>query len=384
MVSQRKSVVVTGMSWTTALGDTLEGVWARLLKGETGVKHVPSPHELRNYHAAKITSDEFSTEPGTRLHEIATHTLRKAITDAALSSHLIEKTWLVLGTSFGARLDEQAYVTSPLNQWATEIAAGLGFSSRYSSLSTACSSGSDALLLGSELIQQGTAEICICGGIDLVTDSKRLAHSALGTMSPTQLRSFDKHHDGTLLGEGAAFLVLENKQHAKERGHDYYANLRGCGSANDANGLTAPDPNGLAARLAIERSLKDAELSPDHIQLYNAHGSGTVMNDETEIKALNAVFNNKQQQLMVFATKGAFGHTLGATGAIEAIALIQALNTGEIPPIVGLESPENNYSFVFPYKNAIKHDARIGMSLTLGFGGFDTSLIFESKKGRYV
>ncbi len=185
------------------------------------------------------------------------------------------------------------------------------------------------------------------------------------------LRAFDRRHDGTLLGEGAGFVVLEADP-AKP-----LAVLRGCGSANDGTGMTAADTSGKCARFAIERSLTDAGLSAGEVRLINAHGSGTQMNDLTEKNALGEVFAAGQGRPLVFATKGNFGHSLGATGALEAIALVLAMRSGRVPPIFGLEDADPEFALPLARGAAVEHSARIGLSLTLGFGGYDTSLVFE-------
>jgi 3-oxoacyl-[acyl-carrier-protein] synthase II len=139
--------------------------------------------------------------------------------------------------------------------------------------------------------------------------------------------------------------------------------------------MTSPDPAAMGARLAMERSLSDAGLRPEDIGLVNAHGSATPANDRAEAEAFRAVFGAARP--LVFATKGALGHTLGATGAMEAIALILGLREGVVPPIAGLEQPEPGFPCPLPVGRPVRHEERIGLSLTLGFGGFDTSLVFE-------
>jgi 3-oxoacyl-[acyl-carrier-protein] synthase II len=195
-------------------------------------------------------------------------------------------------------------------------------------------------------------------------------------MSPSFLRAFDQHHDGTLLGEGAAFLVLEAGNRAIERTAPIYAFLRGIGSANDAATMAGPDLTGRGARLAMQRAIFDAGLAPEDVDLVNAHASGTPLNDTVERDALKSVFDTSAGPL-VFATKGNFGHSLGATGAIEAIALILALRKQMVPPILGLEEPDPAFPFRLPLHKAVNCDAHIGLSLTLGFGGFNTCLLFE-------
>jgi 3-oxoacyl-[acyl-carrier-protein] synthase II len=358
---------VTGMAWTTPLGDSLEGVWESLLAGRSGIRPVAHQGRLRNDLAAPVAEPDLSVAPGSRLHHMACSAIARAL-QAAGKTASDPAVQLVVGTSLGTYLEDPP--EAPLYGWIEKVGAELGMTSKPIGVSTACSSGSDAILLGAELIRSGAASCCVCGGADVLTWSKRIGHSSLGTMSPTTLRAFDRRHDGTLLGEGAGFVVLEADP------GEPLAVLRGCGSANDGTGMTSADTSGKCARLAIERSLTDAGLSAGEVGLINAHGSGTQMNDLTEKNALGEVFRGDPKPL-VFATKGNFGHSLGATGALEAIALVMAMRSGRVPQIFGLEDPDPEFALPLARGVAVEHSARIGLSLTLGFGGYDTSLVFE-------
>jgi 3-oxoacyl-[acyl-carrier-protein] synthase II len=362
-------IAVTGMAWITPLGDSVSAVWEKLLSGQTGMRPIAHPGRLRNDLAASVASPDDSIPPHERLHQIALDCLRRALEAANLSANDPD-TRLVVGTSLGTYLEDSP--DQSLYDWAAAVGREAGLAKPPMAVSTACSSGSDAILLAAEMIRMGQAKRCICGGADVLTWTKRIGHSTLGTMSPTTLRAFDQRHDGTLLGEGAGFLVLESDP---SRGKPV-AFFRGAGAANDATAMTAADTTGLSAQYAIERSLADAQLPASAIGLINAHGSGTQMNDLTEKNGLQKVFTAKPAPL-VFATKGNFGHSLGATGALEAIALIMALKTGRVPPIAGLEHPDPEFTLPLAYPNAVDHPAQFGLSLTLGFGGFDTSLVFE-------
>jgi len=368
-MSHNPRIAVTGMAWLTALGDDLESVWHALLEGKSGIRPIPYSGRMRNLLAAPAADAEIP--PTERLVKIACDTIRKALASAHREPGDPEVR-LVLSTSLGAYLDEEAS-RAPLSGWATDVATELGAAVPPIVISTACSSGSDAILVGAQLIRSGAASCCVCGGADVLTPNKRLAHSALGTMSPTHLRAFDVRHDGTLLGEGAGFLVLE----PEGQGQRPLAILSGAGSANDASGMTVADITGRSAGYAIERSLADAELPLSAIGLINAHGSGTVMNDTTESNTFTALFTGPERPL-VFATKGNFGHTLGATGAIEAIALILAMREGRVPPIFELEQPLPEFQLPLAISQPVSCTGRAGLSLTLGFGGFDTSLVFEA------
>ena len=372
MTTPADRVCVTGMAWTTPLGDSLERVWQRLLSGETGMTPMPHPGRIRNTLAALTPSVSFDLPPHERLSKMAAATIERALAESG-NDPAGPGLLLILGTSFGTYLEDDPPESS-LHAWADRVARNVGAGVAPIVVSTACSSGSDAILLGAELIRAGAARRCVCGGVDVLTASKRLNHSALGTMSPTTLRAFDDRCDGTLLGEGAAFLVLEPWQAESQVA---LAWLRGAGSANDAAGMTAPDSTGAGARHAMERSLADAGLQPGDIGVINAHGSGTPLNDATERAAYRDLFSADGRPL-VFATKGNLGHSLGATGAIEAIALVLALRNRQVPPIVGLEQPDPEFPLPLSCRQAAPCDARFGLTLTLGFGGFDTSLVFEA------
>jgi len=362
---------VTGMAWTTALGNDLEIVWERLLRKETGLATVPHSVRLRNSMAAAVSSAPASLLPAERMQLMARDTIERALV-AARQDRTDPGVRLIVGTSLGAYLEDTLQRKS-LYAWARQLGDAVGMFHPPIAVSTACSSGSDAIVLGAEMIRNGLAECCICGGVDVLSISKRLAHSSMGTMSPTMLRAFDVRHDGTLLGEGAAFVVLQ----AQADVANPIAYLRGVGSANDATGMTVPDAEGCGGRLAIERSLADADIEPAAIGLINAHGSATPLNDASERAAFGQVFPGFPRPL-VFATKGNFGHSLGATGAIEAVALLLALRSGRVPPIVELEQSDPGFPLPLAYPSEVRCQASVGLSLTLGFGGFDTSLVFEA------
>jgi 3-oxoacyl-[acyl-carrier-protein] synthase II len=363
------AVAITGMAWSTALGDDLDRVWGRLLAGEDGFAPHPSPFPLRN---DCIAACDGTGSAGARLRTLAAETATRAIAAAGLDGTRPD---LVIGTSLGAYLDDEDDQERDLYAWAHDVADRIGARPPVC-VSTACSSSADALLIGAELVRTGAADVCLAGGADVVTPVKRLAHSALATMSRTRPRAFDRRRDGMLLGEGAAFLVLERVDEAIARRAPWTATLRGVGSANDAAGMTAPHPTGAAARLAMRRALTDAGVDASAVGVVHAHGSATALNDAIERDAFTSLFGSGPLPI-VFATKCAFGHTLGATGAMETIALVLALRHGAVPPIAGLAEPDPEMPFALPCGALLRHAASLGLSLTLGFGGFNTAVIVE-------
>jgi 3-oxoacyl-(acyl-carrier-protein) synthase len=373
-------VVVTGTAWATPLGDGLQEVWERLCSGKSGVAPVPSPQRVRTELAAVVPDPVY--RPGgeaawERQVALAARTMAAALEDAGLSPD-DPRLAVVLGTSFGAQLDS---VVDPPQDWATAAARQLGHRGRPIVVTTACSAGSDALLVADALLRGADEErIFLAGGVDVLTEAKRLGHSALGTMSPTGLRAFDADRDGMILGEGAGFLVLETAPAARRRGARVRAALRGTGSANDAFGLTAPDPSGSSVVASVRRSLAGSGSSPGEVSVICAHGTGTRLNDEVEAAGLERLFGGAGggSGPVVFGTKGALGHSLGATGAVEAVATVLALGEGRVPPVPGLDTPLPGLTLHVPAGRPQPVRGTIGISLTLGFGGFNTCLLFST------
>lgn len=379
-------VWVTGMAWSTPLGTGLDDVWRSLLEGRSGIRAVPSVHPLRNDRAAVLPHLSPDKDAGERLHVLSRDTLAEAVADAGLDV-TDPRLRTVFGTSYGPHLDDTGVIA--LDDWCADVTGELNMPQAPVSLTTACSSGSDSLLVGAELIRNGDAEICVCGAADVLTPAKRLGHSALGTMSPTSLRAFDEAHDGTILGEGAAFLVLESARSATARGARPHGYLLGAGSANDAVNTAAPDLSGDSVVRAVGRALLAAGRHAEDVAVVNAHGSGTPVNDLVEYRSYERLFaatGSTATSPTVFATKGAFGHTLGATGALEAVAVLLALRDGVVPPVPGLTTVMPGFPLPLPMGGPAAFDGRVdrmdrvGLSVTLGFGGFNTCLAFEGTR----
>lgn len=367
-------VAVTGMAWDTALGADLDDVWQALLAGESGIRAVPSAHPVRNELAAVLPDLPADDDHRARQRELGRRTVSAAVQDAGLDVG-DPRLRLVAGTSYGPHLDALA---ESLGDWGDELANDLGMAHRALTVSTACSAGSDAIALGATLIAEGVAECCVVGGVDVLTPAKRIGHSLLGTMSPTRLRAFDTERDGTVLGEGAAFLVLESADSARLRGARVHGRVTGAGSANDAASPTAPDTSGDTVVRAIDAALRAAGRDVAEVAVVNAHGSGTRVNDDVETVSLRRTFASTVEGSTVFATKGAFGHTLGATGALEAVAVLLALREQRVPPVVGLTTPMPDFPLPLPVGAGLPVTGDVGLNVTLGFGGFNTCLVLEA------
>lgn len=366
-------VFVTGMAWSTPLGDSIDEVWSALLAGRSALRELPSGHALRTELAATVPGVCAAWPARDRQRTLTERTLDAAFADAGLEPD-DRGARIVAGTSFGAHLDEPG---DELDAWAVDAAEAIGHARRPLVVSTACSAGADSILIGAELVRTGAAETCVAGGADVVTAAKRLGHSALGTLSRGRLLAFDRRRDGMVPGEGAAFLVLESARSVGRRGARVDAVLRGAGASNDAAGLTAPDPSGTSVALAVRRCLAAARRRAGDVAVVSAHATGTALNDEAESASLRRVFGDRRGHPVVFATKGALGHSLGATGAIEAVTLVLALRDGRVPPVAGLRDPLDDFPLRLAAGAATSFTGATGLTLTMGFGGFNTCLLFE-------
>jgi 3-oxoacyl-[acyl-carrier-protein] synthase II len=249
---------------------------------------------------------------------------------------------------------------------------------------SACAAGAHAIGEAVELIESGRADAVVAGGSEAgLVPLARAAFSALDALSPSGIsRPFDVRRDGFVMGEGAAVLIVEDAEQARERGANVLAYVRGYGATTDAYHLTAPDKEGLGAAEAIRVALADAGLSPEDVVYVNAHGTSTPLNDRSETKALKAALGDAAKDIPVSSTKSAIGHLLGAAGAVEAVATILALRDRIAPPTLGHEEPEEGLDLDYVPGKArpldIDGKPAVGLSNAFGFGGHNAVLCLEA------
>jgi 3-oxoacyl-[acyl-carrier-protein] synthase II len=249
---------------------------------------------------------------------------------------------------------------------------------------SACAAGSHAIGESAKLIQSGAADAVVTGGSEAgLVPLARAAFAALDALSETGIsRPFDVRRDGFVMGEGAAVLILENGDKARERGANILAYVRGYGATSDAYHLTAPDKEGAGAAQAMRVALADAELTPADVVYINAHGTSTPLNDRAETKAIKAALGDAAKDIPVSSTKSAIGHLLGAAGAVEAAATILALRDRIAPPTLGHEQPEEGLDLDYVPGKArpldIDGKPAVGLSNAFGFGGHNAVLCLEA------
>lgn len=396
-----ESIVVTGMGIVTGLGCGKEAIADALLHGVSGVgevKYLDTSHADIPVCEVQMSEEEMRRSLGISADEVVTRTpllamlaMREALQQAGLKVDRTRRVALINGTTVGGmEKSEQFYnrffagENAPYIE-AHDCGAGTDAMARHfgefsmaTTISTACSSAANAVILGAELLQTGEADIAVVGGTECLSKFHLNGFNTLMILDRKRCRPFDDTREGLNLGEGAAFLVLEREHEALDRKAEICCRLEGFGNACDAFHQTATSPNGEGAFLAMTKALKSSGLQKTDIDYINAHGTGTGNNDSSEATALLRVFGDKYPP--VSSTKAYTGHCTSAAGSVEAVISILAMQKGFIPANLGFENPMKDVDFV-PQKD-LKTGCRMDhvMTNSFGFGGNDSSLIF----GRYV
>jgi 3-oxoacyl-[acyl-carrier-protein] synthase II len=279
----------------------------------------------------------------------------------------------VRGTA--TRYSADAIVGSPISTSADVVAHVFGLGGPRITIATACSSSANAIGIGFDWLRLGRVDAVVAGGTESLCRMTYAGFNALHAVSAAPCKPFDRRRDGLSIGEGAAFFVLESRGHAERRGARIHGEVLGYGNSADAHHPTAPHPDGTGAMLAMRRALACAGLDPSAIEYVNAHGTGTPLNDAVEARAIRTVFGPHVRRLAVSSTKGAIGHTLGAAGALEALATLLSLRDGFLLPTVNLEEPDPECEIDLVPAHGRDADLRCALSNSYGFGGNNTSVV---------
>jgi 3-oxoacyl-[acyl-carrier-protein] synthase II len=258
---------------------------------------------------------------------------------------------------------------------ADHIATHLHLGGPKTTFMTACSSGATAIGYARDLIRMGAADRIVCGGTEPLCRITYAAFNALQAVDPEYCKPFDKDRNGMSLGEGAGILVLESLAHARARRATIYGEILGYGISCDASHMTAPDPTGRGAIQAMRRALADAGCGPGDVDYINAHGTATPANDRMEARAIQTLFGIHAPRVPVSSTKSMIGHTLGAAGAIEAVACILAIEQSFIPPTIHHHIAEDDCTLDVVPGTARQADIRVALSNSFAFGGNNTCLV---------
>ena len=410
-----KRVVVTGLGALTPLGKTVAEYWQGLADGINGcdfikqfdatkfktrfgceVKDFDPTHYLDRKEARKI--DRFT--------QFALIASDEAVKDAGISKHNVDvdRVGVIFASGIGGLITFQEEVVNFASGDGTprfnpffipkmilDIAAGQisirhGFRGPNYAVVSACASSTNAIIDAFDNIRLGRADIIISGGSEAVISAAGVGgFNAMKALSErnddpkTASRPFDKDRDGFVIGEGAGIIILESLDHAIARGAKIYCEIAGGGATADAHHITAPHPEGLGAQNVMRTALKDAGMQPGDIDYINVHGTSTPLGDIAESKAILNVFGEHAYDLNISSTKSMTGHSLGAAGAIEALACIMAVTKNIIPPTINhfTDDPELDAKLNFTFNKAQHRTVNAALSNTFGFGGHNASVIVK-------
>jgi 3-oxoacyl-[acyl-carrier-protein] synthase II len=415
-----RRVVVTGIGLVTPLGVGTDNNWRRLLAGESGLRAIQSfdvsdlPAKIAGQvprgstESGLFNTDDWVPPKDQKKMDLfiiyAIGAAVQAIEDSGWKpqdDESRERTGVMIGSGIGGlpgiaemaltlhergprRVSPFFIPASLINLASGNVSIRYGFKGPNHAVVTACSTGAHALGDAARLIQIDDADVMVCGGAEAAICRLGMAGFAASRALSTNFndepsrasRPWDRDRDGFVMGEGAGIVVLEEYEHAKQRGAKIYGELIGYGMSGDAHHVTAPAEDGNGAFRSMRNALKRANLAPDRIDYINAHGTSTPLGDEIELGAVKRLFGDHAFKLSMSSTKSAIGHLLGAAGSVEAIFSILAMRDGVAPPTLNLENPSPGCDIDLVPKQAKERKIRHVLSNSFGFGGTNASLIF--------
>lgn len=405
-------VAVTGLGCVSPLGMDVQQTWSNLIQGVSGIGPIThfDASEFKVRIAAEVKGfdgvDLFGNREARRMDrftQFAVAAAQMAVRDAGLEINEVncDHIGVVMGTGIGGlgTLYEQMQVfidrgpsrVSPFlvpmmlpDTAAGMIAIYLGVRGPNMAVITACATGTNAIGESAEIIRRGKASVVLAGGSEAAIVPIAIAGmSVMGALSTLNddpqraSRPFDLERDGFVMGEGAAVVVLEDWEYARKRGAHILAEVKGYGATNDAYHISAPAENGAGAARCMMAAILDANLSPEQIDYINAHGTSTPLNDKSETAAIKTVFGELAYQIPISSTKSMTGHLLGASGALEAVFCVRALQEGVIPPTINYHSPDPACDLDYVPNTARRENLKHVMSNSFGFGGHNACIILS-------
>lgn len=405
-----RRVVVTGMGTVNPIGNNNEQTWKSILEKKCGIDVIslfdPKDHKVKNAGQIKdLNFEDFldakDAKNTDRFINLALIATQEAVKNANLDLDKIDKerfgvlftsgigglgniqdTSITCHQKGPGRISPYFIPRGLINLSAGRIAMEYKAQSYVSSVVTACAAGTNAIGDAYLRIAYNQEDIIITGGSESSICEIGIggfqAMRALSTTEDPKKASipFDKDRNGFVMGEGAGSLVLEELEHAKARGANIIAEVVGYGVSCDANHITSPLLDGSGAAIAISKAIKSANLKPEDITYFNAHGTSTKLNEITESNAIKLVFKEHAKNLYVSSTKGNTGHMLGGTGAVEAVITLLGMQNGVIPPTINTTNIDEELGLNLPL-DLVKTDIKYAMSNSLGFGGHNASIIFK-------
>jgi len=408
----RRRVVITGIGLVTPLGTGIEKTWDGIVKGRSAVREITlfDPTGLPSRIAAEVTDfdvDAFielkDQKKMDRFIHFALAAASMAMEDSGLkiTRDNADRVGVIVGAGIGGlpaierftltlskrgfrRISPFFIPMSIINLASGQISIRFGVKGPNSAVATACASGTHSIGDSFRLIQYGIADAMITGGAEATITSVGIAgFSAMKALSTRNdepekaSRPFDRDRDGFVMGEGSGILILEELNHAMQRGARIYAEVIGYGMTSDAHHITSPPPDGEGAAECMRTALKDAGIRPEDVDYINAHGTSTKHGDEIETLAIKKVFGEHAYRLCVSSTKSMIGHLLGASGGVEAAITALAIYNRTAPPTINLDNPDEGCDLDYVPHKARPLDINIGMSNSFGFGGTNACIVLK-------
>lgn len=399
-------VAVTGLGTINSLGNSVDAAWAEIIAGRSAIAQVTSVDAsmLHAKVAAEVKGydesahfDERELEWLDRFSQFALVAAQQAVDDAGLDFQkdgLGEETATIVASGIGGYTTmDKAYVrlykdgiprarpsTIPrlmISAAASQVSMKHGLTGPTFCVSSACSSANHAIGEAYWMVRSGRVRAAVTGGAEAtITLGSQRSWESLRVMATDTCRPFSKDRRGMVIGEGSGILVLERMDEAQARGAKIYAEIVGYGASADAGDIVMPSEVG--ASRAIRQALTTAGLNPEDVDYVNAHGTGTVLNDVTETKAIKIVFGDAAKRLQVSSTKSMHGHTLGAAGALEAVTTVRAMAEGVIPPTANYLGPDPECDLDYVPNEARDGKIRAAVSNSFAFGGLNAVLAFRA------
>ena len=413
-----KRVVVTGLGALTPLGNSVAEYWQGLSDGVNGCDFIKQfdATKFKTRFACEVKDfdptvylDRKEARKIDRFTQFALIASDEAVKDAGINRDNVDvdRVGVIFASGIGGLITFQEEVVNFASGDGTprfnpffipkmilDIAAGQisirhGFRGPNYAVVSACASSTNALIEAFDNIRLGRADVIISGGSEAVISAAGVGgFNAMKALSErnddpkSASRPFDKDRDGFVVGEGAGVIILESLEHALARGAKIYCEIAGGGASADAHHITAPHPEGLGAQNVMRTALKDAGMKPEDIDYINVHGTSTPLGDIAETKAILNVFGEHAYKLNISSTKSMTGHSLGAAGAIEALACILAVTRDIVPPTINhfTDDPELDSKLNFTFNKAQHRTVNAALSNTFGFGGHNASVIVKKYK----
>jgi 3-oxoacyl-[acyl-carrier-protein] synthase II len=387
-----RRVAVTGLGAVSPFGTGVKVYWNGLAAGACAIRPVTliETEGFRCRLAAEVPDGTGGSARRSRADRFALAAAREALDDAGLGREDRAETALIVGAVGGGMLEAEAWYWArsrgarprgwrglgsmlPASH-AAVVGRALGLGGPRETLVTACSSGAASLAVAADLVAEGIAPAALAGGVDALTRICFMGFNALRLLDPEPCRPFDRARRGMSIGEGAAFVLLEDATRARARGARVYAELAGYGMTTDAFHVTAPHPEGEGMVRAMRSALEAAGVPPGAVGYANAHGTATPQNDRIEARAIRQVFGDGP--LLVSSTKSMIGHTMAAAGALEAVATVLALGHELVPPTANLTTADPEVALDCVPRVARQAALEFAISNSFGFGGQNVTLLF--------